>query len=232
MGLPDSPTGRGAVASADWRRGEPWRPRSGEPPHRAPRRQEPNLQEHAKEPVVQKQPDGGPRVPCRGAPGAGAAVAGLAGVWRCRSRWPRRGYARRIGDLARRLAHHQALAGTSLVCDRRCFGRRSRDRTVGNSWSRRSWSGRWRARTPGVHRLACSRRQLLQLPPSAPAEGAVGACSSGWTARRNPSRSALRRARSACASSIEDEWLLTPIPRSTQRSRASLLVSPSSRASS
>ena len=66
-----------------------------------------------------------------------------------------------------------------------------------------------------------------EAPPEAEDDG-----SSGWTARRSPSRSALRRARSACASSIDDEWLFTPIPRSTQRSRASLLVSPSSRASS
>jgi hypothetical protein len=55
-----------------------------------------------------------------------------------------------------------------------------------------------------------------------------GAGSSGWTGRRSPSRSALRRARSACASSMDDEWLLTPIPRDRQRSSASLLVSPSS----
>jgi len=71
-------------------------------------------------------------------------------------------------------------------------------------------------------------------PPARGAEAMAGdgAGSSGWTARRNPSRSAFRRARSACASSIDDEWLLTPIPRSMQMSRASLLVSPSSRASS
>jgi hypothetical protein len=56
--------------------------------------------------------------------------------------------------------------------------------------------------------------------------GAAG--SSGCTGRRRPSRSALRRARSACASSMDDEWLLTPIPRDRQRSRASLLVRPSS----
>jgi len=56
--------------------------------------------------------------------------------------------------------------------------------------------------------------------------------SSGWTARRSPSLSAFRRTRSAWASSIEDEWLLTPMPNDTQRSRASLLVRPSSRASS
>ena len=62
--------------------------------------------------------------------------------------------------------------------------------------------------------------------------GFCSAGSSGWTARRRPSLSALRRTRSAWASSIEDEWLFTPMPNDTQRSRASLLVRPSSRASS
>jgi len=56
--------------------------------------------------------------------------------------------------------------------------------------------------------------------------------SSGWTSRRNPSASAFLRTRSACASSIEEEWLLTPIPRSTAKSTVSLFVRPSSRASS
>lgn len=56
--------------------------------------------------------------------------------------------------------------------------------------------------------------------------------SSGWTSRRIPSWSALRRTRSAWGSSIELEWLLTPIPRSTDRSRVSLFVSPSSLANS
>ena len=61
---------------------------------------------------------------------------------------------------------------------------------------------------------------------------AAGAGSSGETSRRSPSASALRRTRSAWASSIDDEWLLTPIPNETERSRASLLVRPSSRANS
>jgi hypothetical protein len=65
---------------------------------------------------------------------------------------------------------------------------------------------------------------------AAPFLGALG--SSGETSRRRPSRSALRRARSAWASSMLDEWLLTPMPRPMQRSSASLLVRPSSRASS
>jgi len=60
----------------------------------------------------------------------------------------------------------------------------------------------------------------------------TGAGSSGWTGRRNPSASAFRRTRSACASSMEDEWLLTPIPRDRARSSPSLLVRPSSLASS
>ncbi len=57
---------------------------------------------------------------------------------------------------------------------------------------------------------------------------AGGAGSSGCTGRRRPSRSAFLRARSAWASSMDDEWLLTPIPRDKQRSSASLLVRPSS----
>jgi hypothetical protein len=60
----------------------------------------------------------------------------------------------------------------------------------------------------------------------------AGAGSSGWTGRRNPSASAFRRTRSACASSMEDEWLLTPIPRERASSSPSLLVRPSSLASS
>jgi hypothetical protein len=60
----------------------------------------------------------------------------------------------------------------------------------------------------------------------------MSAGSSGCLSRRSPSRSALRRTRSAWASSMLDEWLVTPIPRSRQRSNASLLVRPSSRPSS
>ncbi len=60
----------------------------------------------------------------------------------------------------------------------------------------------------------------------------AAAGSSGWTGRRNPSASALRRTRSACASSIDDEWLFTPMPRDKASSSPSLLVRPSSLASS
>jgi hypothetical protein len=55
---------------------------------------------------------------------------------------------------------------------------------------------------------------------------------SGETGRRRPSASALRRTRSAWASSMDEEWLFTPMPREMERSRASLLVRPSSLASS
>jgi hypothetical protein len=61
---------------------------------------------------------------------------------------------------------------------------------------------------------------------------AAGAGASGWTSRRSPSASALRRTRSAWASSMEDEWLLTPMPRERASSSPSLLLRPSSLASS
>ena len=62
--------------------------------------------------------------------------------------------------------------------------------------------------------------------------GGAESGSGGCTARIIPSRSAFRRARSAWASSIDEEWLFTPMPSDKHRSRASLLVRPSSRASS
>ena len=60
----------------------------------------------------------------------------------------------------------------------------------------------------------------------------AGFSSSGWASRLRPSRSALRRTRSACASSIEDDTLRTSMPISFDRSSASLFVIPSSLASS
>ena len=60
----------------------------------------------------------------------------------------------------------------------------------------------------------------------------AGAASSGGCVRFSPSRSALRRTRSACASSMLEEWLVTPMPIDRASSRPSLLVRPSSRASS
>ena len=59
-----------------------------------------------------------------------------------------------------------------------------------------------------------------------------GSGSSGCWSRTSPSRSALRRTRSACGSTMLDEWLFTPMPSAWHRSSASLLVSPSSRANS
>ena len=78
--------------------------------------------------------------------------------------------------------------------------------------------------------VACFAAAFFVVPVALRA--GLDAGSSGCTGRRSPSRSALRRARSACASSIEDEWLFTPIPRDRQRSSASLFVRPSSCASS
>jgi hypothetical protein len=60
----------------------------------------------------------------------------------------------------------------------------------------------------------------------------AGFSSSGWASRFSPSRSALRRTRSACASSIEDDTLRTSMPIVFDRSSASLFVSPNSLASS
>ena len=56
--------------------------------------------------------------------------------------------------------------------------------------------------------------------------------SGGCSSRMRPSRSALRRTRSACGSSMLEECVLTAMPRFTHRSRVSLLVRPSSFASS
>lgn len=56
--------------------------------------------------------------------------------------------------------------------------------------------------------------------------------SSGCSSRIKPSRSALRRTRSAWASSMLDECVLTAMPSATHRSSVSLFVRPSSFASS
>jgi hypothetical protein len=64
------------------------------------------------------------------------------------------------------------------------------------------------------------------------AASCLGGSGSAWAGRRRPCWSARRLTRSAWASSILEEWLFTPIPRALHSSRASLLVSPSSRASS
>jgi hypothetical protein len=56
--------------------------------------------------------------------------------------------------------------------------------------------------------------------------------SSGCSDRTRPSRLARRRTRSACASSMPEECVFTPMPRSLERSSVSLFVIPSSLASS
>jgi len=67
---------------------------------------------------------------------------------------------------------------------------------------------------------------------SAAGDGSEGPPPPSDDGRLSPSRSALRRRRSAWASTMLDEWLLTPMPSSAQRSRISLFESPSSRANS
>jgi hypothetical protein len=62
--------------------------------------------------------------------------------------------------------------------------------------------------------------------------GLTGLGSSGCSGRVKPSRWARRRTRSACASSMPEECVLTPMPRLRARSRVSLFVIPSSLASS
>ena len=62
--------------------------------------------------------------------------------------------------------------------------------------------------------------------------GGLASAPRAGPSRMRPSRSALRRTRSACASSMLEEWVLTPMPSVAQRSSVSLLVSPSSLASS
>ncbi len=62
--------------------------------------------------------------------------------------------------------------------------------------------------------------------------GGALAGSSGCSSLVRPSRSALRRTRSAWASIMPELWLFTPTPRFSESSKTSLLVIPSSRASS
>jgi hypothetical protein len=70
------------------------------------------------------------------------------------------------------------------------------------------------------------------LPPLAGLAGLACFGSSGCSVRVRPSRSARRRTRSACASSMPEECVLTPMPNARERSSVSLFVIPSSLASS
>ena len=121
----------------------------------------------------------------------------------------------------------------------RAFGRAGRGRRRRGCSPDAGGAGPLRPRHRRTARLPRRRWPAAAVPAAAFLAGArlagaffSGAGSSGWTGRRNPSASAFRRTRSAWASSIEDEWLLTPMPSARHRSSASLLVSPSSRPSS
>ena len=74
----------------------------------------------------------------------------------------------------------------------------------------------------GLFNWLCCRLRLLCRRYSG-----VSALAGGHA--RRPWRGLSPETRSAWASSIEEEWLFTPIPRPMQRSKASLFVSPSSR---
>ena len=124
----------------------------------------------------------------RGAPGAGSA-AGCGGLGRRRPlvRGPRP---------ARLRAAAAGAAGA---------GRRRASAAAGAGVGSAAASGGGRARPRGGG--------LLAPRPSSPAAFLAGFCgSSGCSSRIRPSRSALRRTRSAWASTMLDEWLLTPIP--------------------
>jgi hypothetical protein len=100
------------------------------------------------------------------------------------------------------------------------------------------------ARSPaGDRRSADAPGRLSTASPRAGADAAfslagalafvdVTGSSGGCSLRTRPSFLARRRTRSACASSMPDECVLTPMPSVKARSRASLFVSPSSLASS
>jgi hypothetical protein len=142
----------------------------------------------------------------RGAAGAGAAAAGMAGAGLVRGRGAAGG-GRDVTSLAGRLVM------------------RWRDR----SGRAGAGAGAGVAATDSEGGPTMSAGSLEAFAALA---AGFSSASSGWAARRRPSRSALRRTRSAWASSMEEEWLLTPMPSDTHRSSASLFVRPSSRASS
>ena len=171
------------------------------------------------------------------APGAGAAAGAAAAgagaeVGRLLIRREGRAGASDIGRTAD--AEAAAGGGAADLARRGLLGRGRRSR-------RRARCGRDGLLAGAVVAGGCGvgphRYRLGPTKPTFAALAALaaflaGAGSSGWTGRRNPSASALRRTRSACASSMEDEWLLTPIPRERASSSPSLLVRPSSLASS
>ena len=181
-------------------------------------------------------PGPGPAQPGAAAAGAGGGAGRLLLIRRGRGAGRQVGAGRGVGPRTGSASCRRSGGGRSTRSGSRCRQRTSRsllDRSAA------------RARAARYRRERAPRRR--RPPSSGPAPSAgpadfaalvalaaffAGAGSSGWTGRRNPSASAFRRTRSACASSMEDEWLLTPIPRERASSSPSLLVRPSSLASS
>jgi len=217
MGLPEGDSGGPPRAAAGW--GPP--PPAGRGPGAAPGR---------------RAPDWGPLPPgraCGGGSGradaAGTAVLGEGG-----------------GGMGR--------AGRGATSGRTCGSGRTVTGSLGRLVIRRESPGRSvgaGVTGAGMAAAGTSGAGAGAGAPPAPSSGAGAATavsggaalverarlfasfgSSGWCSRMSPSRAALRRTRSACASSMLDEWLLTPMPSASDRSRASLFVRPSSRASS
>ena len=159
------------------------------------------------------------------AAGAGACCTGAAGR-RCRRRaWHRPGPSR-LGSAPGATTPGGGPGGPGL---RWCPSGPCAPPAWGSSVTQRPFVMACRSR-----RRACGhtgRDGRRGAGASSRAGDAAGASAGGW-ARFNPSRSALRRTRSACASSMLEEWLVTPIPMDRASSRPSLLVRPSSRASS
>ena len=137
----------------------------------------------------------------------------------------------------RRIATEEALTVPEVAEAAGATGAGSTGAWAAGAWA---WAGAWAAGASAVGTDAAGASAgaaaLLAVPLAAgallAAAFAAAGGSSGAEGRRSPAASALRRTRSAWASSMDEEWLLTPIPSDRQRSSASLLVSPSSRPSS
>jgi len=181
---------------------------------------------------------GGPCVgaPCVGAPWAGACPAPGAAP----ARWVGRGGGGgMVTSLAGRLRTRplRALAGASVPAPDRSSLRSAAAAGTEGTWAAgrdapRAAAGAGTGADGGAS-AGVAAAGGAAVPAAALARwGLAAAGSSGWTSRRSPSASALRRTRSAWASSIDEEWLLTPMPKDTARSSASLFVKPSSLASS
>lgn len=126
-----------------------------------------------------------------------------------------------------RSARRSITGGASVA------GRRLTACRAGAAAGAAGWSEPPREPLRGASTLAAGDERADTTRPEVEGCGAAGAAgSSGEAWRLRPSWSAFRRTRSAWASSMLEEWLFTPMPSDSQRSSASLFVSPSSRASS